>query len=277
MSTDSPAGTDATPRAGFARGATPVGIVGCGHLGQGIAAALLKNGLPPADLLVSYGGSPHTRQRLEELGLSGRVRSSAEVLADARTVFLTVRPGEVASLGGLPVAADAVVVSCVAGMTLEALERILGRRVCRAMISGPDSIVAGTAVGAVYPPRDRVAALLRGMGVETLPLTSERQLDEVTVGVTLSAALLLESDPERLSEAAADIGRDHPVLAALLPWARKAAPTDLTEAEQTRYIGRMATPGGVTEAVVGALRSGAPLARALRAGLARTEQLARTG
>lgn len=262
-------------RAVDAPGPAPVGIVGCGHLGQGIARALLGHGLPPSSLLVSSGGSARTRARLAELGLAASIRDTPQVLQDARTVFVAVPPPAVGLLPRQPPDGDRTLASCVAGVPLSRLEGVLGGPVTRLMLSGPDSIVEGRALGALYPHEPRLAVLLTRIGTTLVPVRTEAELDEISVGVTLPAALLLEGDPAAIDAAATRLERSHPVLASTFSWARTVAPVHLDADARARYVARMATPGGITSAVVTSLRGGAPLADALLAGLRRADELSR--
>lgn len=254
---------------------TPVGIVGCGHLGQGIARALIAAGLPASSLLVSFGGSARTRERLTTLGLADSIRDTSQVMREARVVFVTVPPSVVGGLPAQPPDGARLLVSCVAGLTHARLEASFGRPVTRLMLSGPDSIAAGSALGALHPPEPTLTALLTGIGTTLLTVRTEAELDEVTVGVTMPAALLLEEDSAAVEAAAERLGHSHPVLASTFPWARRVVPAHLDAAERAGYIERMATPGGITEAVVTSLRRGAPLEEALLAGLRRAGELAR--
>lgn len=60
-----------------------VGIMGCGHLGQAIAQALVKQGLKKENLLISYGGNPLTYQKLEARGLSSCLTTNQKLFQES--------------------------------------------------------------------------------------------------------------------------------------------------------------------------------------------------
>jgi pyrroline-5-carboxylate reductase len=57
-------------------------------------------------------------------------------------------------------------------------------------------------------------------------------------------------------------------------WARARQPQGLTIAQRDSYVAQASTPGGVTEALVAALKGGRSLTDSLRSGVARSDELA---
>ena len=47
-----------------------VGIIGCGHLGRTLAEALIDHGLRKEKLMISYGGSPSTLDKIRMASLA---------------------------------------------------------------------------------------------------------------------------------------------------------------------------------------------------------------
>ncbi|MHA6324508.1 pyrroline-5-carboxylate reductase family protein [Roseivivax sp. CAU 1753] len=121
----------------------PIGIIGAGALGAAIAEALLtRGGLPPRDLtLVTRSG------RADALAARGcRVTSDPVVAArDCPTILLCVPPAAMADLRLQ--ARQALVLSVVAGLTLNAIREATG---CRAAIRAMSSPAA--ARGLAYSP-----------------------------------------------------------------------------------------------------------------------------
>jgi len=66
---------------------------------------------------------------------------------------------------------------------------------------------------------------------------------------------------------------DLPDFPRILAWALRAEPRFTTRAEQESYLGKAATPGGVTEAMIDRIRAGGSLAEALTAGVLRSREL----
>lgn len=251
-----------------------VGIIGCGHLGQAVAQALVHAGLPKECLLLSHKGSDRTLQRLEQLGLSDCVATNETVLRDAEIVFLTIRPMDLPTLQNAAKESRATLVSCIAGIPLSLLYDTLGANAHRMMFSGPDTILSGTGVAALYPDHTPTRALLTAISVRMGPMRAEDDLDVFTAGVCLPAAILFLGKTGEQAEAIGRIAEEYPLLTELYAWACSAAPQRLTSEERTAYIHKMVTRGGVTEAILGALESGAPLDAALQKGIARTKEMA---
>jgi pyrroline-5-carboxylate reductase len=261
------------------RGAA-LGVFGAGHLGGALAGGLLRANFPADRLLVCHGGSAETARRLEAEGLSERVKPAAELVRVSRIVLYCVRPQGRAAIGGLPLAADALLVSFLAGTPLAAIPvgAAPGRRV-RVMPSNPETFAAGTAIAGTWPGGNPVVEeLLRALQVELFPLQAEDDVHAFTaLGVCLpimfacARAFGTPYDDAGLAACAAGNGlRD---FGRILSWARGVEPRFATTAEQDAYLAKAATPGGVTEAMVVRLRAGGSLPTALEAGVRRSREL----
>ncbi len=250
-----------------------VGIVGCGHLGQAIARTLVSHGLERGNLLISYRGNPVTYQKLEEQGLASCLVENQRVFQEAGIVLITIKPQDILTLEKAAVPGEAVVVSCMAGIPAELLKKILGRDVYRMMLSGPDTIVAGSGVGAIYPEHGHLKLLLRSMNLNCIETMSEGDMDVFTAGVCLPAAILKAGDPIDQKKAIDKIGMEYPLLSELYTWAVKALPHFQNNAEEEAYVGRMVTKGGITEAIITGLTNGASLDTALQRGIDRTREI----
>ncbi|HMM19160.1 MAG TPA: NAD(P)-binding domain-containing protein [Selenomonadales bacterium] len=251
-----------------------VGIVGCGHLGQAIAQSLVNRGLKKENLLVSYGGSPITYQKLEAQGLSPCLATNQKLFKESGIVFITIKPKDILALGETVRSSKALVVSCLAGVPIELLHRILGTDVYRMMFSGPDTIVAGQGVAAMYPEHEHLKLLLRSINITWVKTMAENDLEIFTAGVCMPAAILKIENPAEQKKAIDRIGAEYPLLSELYAWAVKALPDFANNEDKAAYIKKMVTKGGITEAVINSLVSGAPLDAALRRGIARTQEIA---
>jgi len=252
---------------------TKVGIIGCGHLGQAVAQSLIGGGLQKRNLLISYRGKPQTYQRLEEQGLACCLATNERVFAEAEIVLLTIRPQDLSELRGIAVREKTVTVSCLAGVPLELLSGIFGKRVFRMMLSGPDTIVSGRGVAALYPENGQLKQLLELMGAKHIKTGTEADIDIFTVGVCLPAAILKGVNPDEQKKAIARTKSEYPMLAELYSWALNALPDFRSDAEKTAYISKMVTKGGVTEAITSSLGHGAALDDALKKGIERTKEI----
>lgn len=251
-----------------------IGILGCGHLGQAISLSLIRHGFHKENLFLSYRGNPQTRRKLEEAGLDGRIVESGDLFRQAEIIFLTVRPQDITGPGFPKASGNSLPVSCMAGVSLRVLNCVLGAESCRMMPSGPDTLLSGQGVAAFYPKNESLERLLQTLEIKILPASSEQDLNVFTAGVCLPAALLIEENREKSQQALERIGTSFPLLPELYEWALKVLPHFDNSLEKDRYINHMATKGGVTEAIVTSLKSGAPLDAALMKGIRRSGEIA---
>lgn len=250
-----------------------VGIMGCGHLGQAIAQSLVRQGLEKESLLISYKGDPLTYQKLEAQGLVSCLATNQRLFQESGIVLITVKPQDILELKETVVSSKALMVSCMAGVPLELLHRILGTEVCRMMFSGPDTILSGKGVATIYPEHEHLKLLLRLINVTHIKTVEENGLDIFTAGVCLPAALLKVKNPAEGKKAMDRIGTEYPLLSKLYAWAIKALPHFHNSADKEAYIERMITKGGVTDAIISSLKSGEPLDIAVSKGIARTREI----
>ena len=250
-----------------------IGVVGCGHLGEAVAKALVGGGLKKENLLISHRGNPKTYQKLEAQGLASCLATNERVFGEARIVLLTVKPQDIPALKESALSSRALIASCAAGVPLETLEEIFGENVIRIMLSGPDTVVDGRGVAAMYPENEALKRLLCLMGLRLVTIGTEHDLDVFTAGVCLTAALLKTESPSEEGRAIEKIGLEYPLLKELYVWAQGAMPEFENKDGREEYITKMATKGGVTDAIISALERGAALDEALKRGIARTEEI----
>lgn len=256
-----------------ARGSFKIGIVGCGHLGQAIARSLLRHGLEKKNLLISIRGNHKTIQRLGELDMASCLAANGRLFEEAQVVFITVRPQDILELKDTVQQGKALVVSCMAGVSAELLNKMWGTQVYRMMLSGPDTILNGKGVAAMYPEHEQLIPLLCAMGLTYIQTNTENDLNTFTAGVCLPAALLKADNPAGNEQAILRIGKEYPLISKLFAWASTVLPSFENSTDREAYINRMITRGGVTDAIIKSLASGAPLDDALKEGIARTKEI----
>ena len=254
----------------------PVGIVGAGHLGLSLARILVAHGWRKGDLRIAHRGSERSLRALADQGWTDWTAPAAEV-ARCQVVFLTVRPTDLGTLDLLFPAATTVI-SCLAGCETPQLEAVLRHRVVRVLPSSPSSLEGGIGIAALFPRDPEVEALVASLGISVFPLATEAEFPAFTACLCLPAALL---ERERRGDSRPDIGALKSIIVPfstsdrLLAWALSSTPVGLTDAGREDYITRMMTPGGVTEAMVLALRQGADLGGSFTRGMERSQELAR--
>lgn len=250
-----------------------IGIIGCGHLGQAVALALLRHGVDKSNLFVSYSGNPETYKKLEGKGLAACVTPNDELIERSDIVFILIRPQDTLQLKGKFAKSKALVVSCMAAIPAALLSDILGTTAYRMMLSGPDAILSGQGVAAVWPHNEYLEQLPAAVDVKLLKIASEQELDVFTTGVCLTAAILQAEDASERQKAIERISKEYPLFSDLYAWASAAAPRIEDKAEKEAYITGMRTKKGITDAIITSLQQGNALDTALMAGLNRTREI----
>ena len=137
-----------------------IGIIGCGHLGRAIALQLVSCGLPLNRLRVSRGKSDGSLQKIIDAGLGPCLAGNEEICRECSIIFICIRPQSLPELEDLDFSRDALIVSCLAGVSLPAIRRLLGVEAVRMMPSGPDTILEGTGIAAIYPHNQALSQIL---------------------------------------------------------------------------------------------------------------------
>lgn len=246
-----------------------IGVIGCGHLGQAFAKSLINHGFRKEDVLISYKGNTSTYKKITQLGLDTCISENKKIFNEADVIFITIKPQDFMSLKEIPLSKNTLIVSCIAGLSIEILKNIFKANIFRMMLSGPDTIVSGKGVAALYPYNELIDSILNKMKLCIFEISREEDMNIFTAGVCLPAALLQEKDEVIIENAVNEIGIDCAMFLNLYDWAKKTVPSFNTEIEKTQYISKMITKGGVTEAIIDSLKSGEEFITALRKGIAR--------
>ena len=251
-----------------------IGVIGCGHLGKTIASELVRRGFPAHCLMLSRGRSHESMQGIIDAGLEGCLSDNQDICRKCSIIFIAIRPQSLPDLRGLAFPEDALVVSCMAGVSLPAIKGLLGVDAVRIMPSGPDTIREGKGIAAIYPHNQILPRILRELGLRVFELKEEEQIHIFTVGVCLPAAILaLDDGKDAIEEACRCLSRVYPDFPEICSWSRDVLPEFEREEDKRDYIRKMATRGGITEAVVKSLERGDDLLLALKQGIKRSREI----
>ncbi len=218
---------------------------------------LATGAVDPSRLIILTPSEKPAAEAARELG--ARINPSKDALAGAGTVVLAVKPAAwraaAEPLDGA-LAADATVISVMAGVGAAALgEAFSGRSVARVM---PTTAVAqGKGVAAVWAAdagaRAEAHRLFDPMA-ETVDLAEEALIDAATA-VAGSAPAFIYAFVEALARAGEAAGLDADAARRLARGALRSAGAGAeTGAPLADLIGRIASPGGTTEAGLRAAR-----------------------
>lgn len=161
-----------------------VAIIGGGVMGEAILAAAIERGVfAPAGVVVCELLEHRRNQLRSEYGV-GVSTSSAEAMAEADIVLLSVKPQDVHSVRG-QIREEALLISIMAGIPIKAIaEEFHHERVVRVMPNTPVAAKAGmsvwTATAAVSTEQRELARSLLGAIGREIFVEDERKLDMAT-------------------------------------------------------------------------------------------------
>lgn len=259
-----------------------IGIFGAGHLARALASQLVRGGIADDNLSVCHRGSLATRRALEKAGLAHLIRKPADLLEWSNILLYTVRPQDYKVIAKHNTPKELLFVSLLAGVPLERIPvGVPQDQRVRIMPSAPDTLTHGRAIAAVYPAANpEIRALLKLIGARLYSLHRESDMHAFTaLGPCLPMALAFwESlgktvEEREILDIAERFGLPDPV--GLLKWAREAQPRGLSNNELDYYLSQAATEGGVTEAILLAIREGKPFPDSLCSGIERSVELSK--
>jgi len=264
-------------------GSSVLGLFGAGHLGRSIATGLVKAGFPERNLAICHRGAEETSRELAGLGFSGLVYTREHVVRVSKILFYLVRPQNYTVLRDFSLRNDCLLVSFLAGIPLKNLTAgIAGTHCVRVMTSAPDTLFQRKGIAALYPGDNPVIReLLESLDLRLIPLKRESDFHAFTaLGPCLPIALTYwESSGRKIDEPnLLELGSKFGLAGfdMILEWAQDVRPKKLLNEELRRYLDQATTPGGVTDAILSAMKNGLNLTDALERGIERSEELAAT-
>lgn len=251
-----------------------IGIIGCGHFGRALAQTFLEHGYLGDKLLISYGGSPATLEKIKEAGLMEHLADNQTICDHADVIFITIPPQGFVGLKGLHFKNGTTILSCMAGVNRSSFKKLLDIDVLRMMPSGPDTISQGKGIAGIYPSSHLANEVLKDIGITLFEMPDEESLHIFTTAVCLPAALLCvkEGDTD-IEDAVKEMKKIYAGFDALYIWAKNVLPNFNSPREKEDYIKRMVTKGGITEIIVEKIQAGETLLTALKAGIERGKRI----
>lgn len=257
-------------------------------MASSIVGGLVESG-QPADSIRAADPFPESLEKLRGIAPVATFESNEEAVAGADVVILAVKPQVMAevtdAIAGAVADARALVISIAAGITIDSMERRLGKAtaIVRCMPNTPALLGVGAtglyANANVSEQQRRYAEqILSAVGIiDWVP--SEQALDTVTA-LSGSGPAYFFLFMEAMIDAACAQGLDRDTATRLalqtgLGAARMALENDVDLVELRR---RVTSPGGTTQAAVESFESAGlreVVARAMQAATDRAEQMAR--
>jgi pyrroline-5-carboxylate reductase len=260
-----------------------IGLFGAGNLGRTIAEGLLAAGFPKSKLCICHHGSEKTSQELAVAGLADLVAPCEVVVQESQILLYLVRPQNLQAIQDYVLRKECLFISFLAGVPLRNLPIHLpvAQRI-RIMTSSPDTLLECNGIAALYPA-DNVLALelLNLLGLRIVNLRQESDIHAFTalgpclpIVLTYWESVRRDIDDQELLDTAEIFGL--PDYQGILQWAHSVRPKELTREEIEHYLAQATTPGGVTEAILTAMKSCKSLSASLKRGIERSRELAAT-
>lgn len=262
-------------------GNSTMGLFGAGHLGRAIAKGFLEAGFPRRNLAICHHGSEETGRKLAALGLADMVADCKQMVRQSRILLYLVRPQSYQAIRDFDLRDDTLFISFLAGVPLNNLPvHVPGSQRVRVMTSVPDTLRQRNGISALYPADNLLTReILDSLGLRVVSLRQESDIHAFTaLGPCLPIVLTYwESagcniDDHELLGTAKNCGLSDYL--PILQWAHNVRPRQLSREEIDRYLAQAATPGGVTDAILSAMRTGMSLSGALQQGIERSQELA---
>lgn len=225
-------------------------LIGCGRLGSAIVEGWLTHG--PVDPRRLSIVTPSAKPLTDRAARAGAViNPSAAAISDARAVVLAVKPAKWReAVDGLAdrLAADAVVISVMAGVRADDIGEALQRPVARVM---PTTAVAqGRGVAALWSNdagASQIARALFAPLADVVELSVEDQID-VATAVAGSGPAYVHAFTRAMAQAGVEAGLSPDDAVRLARGAVRSAAAAPVDEDLEALIARIASPGGTTQA-----------------------------
>ena len=247
-----------------------LGFFGCGHLAKCFLQKIIHEGFPKEKILVSHGSSIKTKEFLEQLNVE--VVENQELCKQSKLILYFVKPQDYQVIKGIFVEDGTILVSFLAGITIEKIKQVFPGEIIRAIPSSPVTINLNLGLVAIYPEAESIVELFSGF--KQYFLKKEEDINAfIAIGTCIPNINVFL---ERLitTEEVISLEKMIPIpIKELLDWAIKVTPKGLNEEERKDYLTKAATKGGINEAIIIALKEGKSVKDALLRGLERNQEL----
>jgi pyrroline-5-carboxylate reductase len=254
-----------------------ISIIGAGHLGLSLAKTFINNGYDKTKILLSYNKNPKTFERIKKTKLSKNISSNKEICANSKIIFITIPPGKINTLSSLQFNPKSLLVSCMAGIEINKIEKILNHKVIRIMPSSPTTLEEEKGICAIYPQNKIISKILSTLKISIYNLPNESLFHVFTASVCLPATYLqLGIKNIKFLNPLINLYKNKfPFFEKIIKWSYDITPKSLSTSEKNSYIKKMATKGGITEAIVTSIKKGLSLTQSLNNGIKRSKEISK--
>ncbi|MFH1591356.1 MAG: pyrroline-5-carboxylate reductase [archaeon] len=259
-----------------------IGIIGCGNMGRALIDFLMKKGVSATDIRFAETDDSRAADIVKTIGIA-RAESPSRLAAWGDLIILAVKPQSFPTLAQAlsPLAADIIVVSIMAGITIENLCQQLGTdqaiRVMPNLALRHNSLIGGFAFGPSVEPGGKDLFMSLFADESAFFEVEERQLDTITA-LSGSGPAFLASAAEAMIQASVAQGMDgeQATVLALRTMESTAALLLAEGIGPAELIDQVASKGGTTEAGLATLEAGdvsGHMRKAIDAAVARSREL----
>ncbi|OQP06039.1 pyrroline-5-carboxylate reductase [Geobacillus sp. 46C-IIa] len=265
--------------------ARSIAFIGAGSMAEALIAGMTKTFCHPAQIVVT---NRQNRARLEELERTYGIRAAQDArhaVEQADIIILAMKPKDVAEAMATIAPAirpNQLMLSLLAGVTTETIERLAGRDIAVVRAMPNTSAAVGLSATAIAGGRfaskqhlETAKQLFETVGIVTV--VPERDLHAVT-GLSGSGPAYVYYLVEAMEKAAADIGLERDVAKTLILQTIIGAAEMLKASDKHPSVLRreVTSPGGTTEAGISVLeqyRFQEAIAACIRRATVRSEEL----
>ena len=262
----------------------PITLMGCGRLGSAILEGWLKTGAVAPERLIIL--TPSSKPAAEAARAKGaRINPGSEALGEVSALVVSVKPAmwRAASEPVAPsLAADATVVSVMAGVRAASLSEVFGSRAV-ARVMPTTGVAQAQGVASIWAGTEAARGVARELFAplaEVVDLADEGLIDAATA-VSGSGPAYFHAFAKALAEAGVAEGLDPADAVRLARATLRSAAAGLQDgADLDALIARVASPGGTTQAGLKALvKAGMAeaAAAAVQAAVTRARELSANG
>ena len=250
-----------------------IGMVGFGHLGSSIAEALLNGGFSKSNLMISYRGSRATMDRVSGMKLESCVKDPKYLMKYSDIVILAARPQNIKEIAQNYVRKDTLIISFMAALPLSALSSFFDCSISRAMCSGPETISGGRGICVLHHGTDAARKLVSLCGMREMQIRTEDEVDAFTAGICIPPILMnINVDERERISTLKKMALRWSVYREFSGWIKAELASSASQNDK-KSLENISTKGGVSEAMLSALRGGASFLSSVERGVKRCAEL----
>lgn len=248
-----------------------IGVIGAGNIGQALILKLIEKNFPKDNIKLTYNGSIFTFEKIYDNDLVDMISDNTKIVEESSILILSVTPQSFKQIGNFGITDDKLVISFMAGITIEELKKQTGsNNIVRIIPTGPDTILDSVAIAGAYPSNEVAESLFDLLDFDYDIVDNEDKMDLMVLAGCFPA-IYCKCNPDS-EDTIRDIERIADGCVEFIEMSKKSKSL-VPKENHDEFIEKFATKGGITEAIINSLNEGDSLYDALLKGLERNKQL----